>query len=36
MKTSVPRVTMFVVAVLAILIVPANAAVQVNDKTDSV
>ena len=34
MKTSVPRVTMFVVAVLAILIVPANAAVQVNDKTD--
>jgi hypothetical protein len=32
MKTSVPRVMMCLVAVVTILIVPANAAVQVNDK----
>jgi len=34
MKTSIRRVTMCLVAVLTILIVPANAAVQVNDKTN--
>jgi hypothetical protein len=33
MRTSVSRATMCLVAVLAILIVPADAAVQVNDKT---
>jgi hypothetical protein len=34
MKTKIPRVTMCLVAMLAIVIVPANAAVQVNDTTD--
>ena len=34
MKTNLARVTVCLVAVLAIMIVPANAAVQVNDKTD--
>ena len=34
MKTSIRRVTMCLVAVLTILIVSANAAVQVNDTTD--
>lgn len=34
MKTSLARVTMCLVAVLAIMIAPANGAVQVNDKTD--
>jgi len=34
MKTSIRRVSMCLVAVLTILIVSANAAVQVNDKTD--
>ena len=34
MKTAISRVMICLVAVLAILAVPANAAVQVNDKTD--
>ena len=34
MKTHVPRVTMCVVIVLAIVIVSAKAAVEVNDRTD--
>jgi hypothetical protein len=34
MKASIPRVTMCLVAVLAIVIVAANAAVQVNDETE--
>lgn len=34
MKTTIPRVMLCLVAVLTILIVPANAAVQVNDKSD--
>ena len=34
MKTKIPRVTMCLVVMLAIVIVPANAAVQVNDTTD--
>lgn len=34
MKTTMPRVMICLVAVLSILVVPANAAVQVNDTTD--
>lgn len=34
LKTTIPRIVMFLVAMLAIFITPANAAVQVNDKTD--
>jgi hypothetical protein len=34
MKTTIPRVMICLVAVLTILIAPANAAVQVNDTTD--
>jgi hypothetical protein len=34
MKTTIARVMICLVAVLTILIVPANAAVQVNDRTD--
>jgi hypothetical protein len=34
MKTTIPRVMICLVAVMTILAVPANAAVQVNDKTD--
>jgi hypothetical protein len=34
MKTTIPRVMICLVAVLTILIAPANAAVQVNDRTD--
>jgi hypothetical protein len=34
MKTSIPKVVMCLAAVLATLIVPANAAVQVNNTTD--
>jgi hypothetical protein len=34
MKKTIPRVMICLVAVLTILAVPANAAVQVNDKTD--
>jgi hypothetical protein len=34
MKTTMPRMMICLVAVLTILVVPANAAVQVNDTTD--
>jgi len=34
MKTTMPRMMVCLVAVLTILVVPANAAVQVNDTTD--
>jgi hypothetical protein len=34
MKTTIPRVMICLVAVLTVLIAPANAAVQVNDRTD--
>ena len=34
MKTNLARVTVCIIAVLAIMTMPANAAVQVNDRTD--